>query len=208
MKLISVHKKTRGMRRRARSLQLWGAHHKTLDIDSLTRNKRAYVKVRIPPFCHLHRINEREAGKKKPPYRFRKQTLHHLIEIYRAWKKQLDATKKKEPYYLKIWLGDPEFMDSQVVAALGPKMDYYEQLFTKHPEQRPFPYERAHLCFDLFAWERHVNGYHVWESDLETAEELELAHKKAFQINEYRMNGKVERSYFISAGDMWIGYMQ
>lgn len=139
MKLISVHKKTRGMRRRARSLQLWGAHHKTLDIDSLTRNKRAYVKVRIPPFCHLHRINEREAGKKKPPYRFRKQTLHHLIEIYRAWKKQLDATKKKEPYYLKIWLGDPEFMDSQVVAALGPKMDYYEQLFTKHPEQRPFP---------------------------------------------------------------------
>lgn len=43
MKFISIKKKIRGMRRRARKLPLWGTYHKDLDIESLNRNKKDYV---------------------------------------------------------------------------------------------------------------------------------------------------------------------
>ncbi|MGG4394825.1 hypothetical protein ABEX25_11040 [Paenibacillus thiaminolyticus] len=97
----------------------------------------------VPPFCNLFQINEQEAGKKNPPYKFRKQAVFHFIEIYLKWKKELD--KRKEPHYLEIWLGDPEFLDSQVVAAIRTKIDYYEQLFMKQAKLRPFPYEQVHV---------------------------------------------------------------
>lgn len=164
MEFTSIKKKIRGMRRRARKLPLWGTYLKDLDIESLNRNKNDYVKLWIPPFYNLYQINFNEVGKKNPPYRFRKQVIYQLIEIYLEWQRKLD--QMNEHYYLKIWLGNPEFMDSQVVAALGTEIQYYEQIFLKNPEPKLFPYNNIHPCFNLFTWERCVNGYYVWESDL------------------------------------------
>ena len=44
-------------------------------------------------------------------------------------KKQLDNAG--QPYYLKIWLFDPRFSKSQVVCAIGDRIDYYKDLFQK-----------------------------------------------------------------------------
>lgn len=199
----SVRKKTRGMSRRARNLPHWGAYHKKLDIGSLVKDQKEYVKLWISPFYNLHQINKNEVGKKNPPYKFRTQVLDQLMEIYLEWEKKLNNLK--EPYYLKIWVGDPEFMDSQVVAAVRSEIEYYERIFIKNPDPKPFPYKSQHPCFDRFTWERCINGYYVWESDLETEEEMEAAKRKAVQTNEYMIDGQMEKSYFISTGDMWTG---
>lgn len=206
MKFTSIHKKIRGMRRRARKIPLWGNYHKNLDIDAVINYKKEYVKLWISPFYNLYQINDNEVGKKNPPYKFRVQVMHQLIDIYQEWKKQLD--RLNEPYYLKIWLGDPIFMDSQVVTAIETEIDYYEHLFIKNPDQKAFPYKNVHPCFDMFIWERCVNGYYVWESELETIEEVRQIEKKAFETYEDTINGKIEKYYFISTGDMWIGYFQ
>ncbi|GIO31722.1 MULTISPECIES: hypothetical protein [Paenibacillus] len=202
-KFTSIRKKTRGMSRRARKLPDWGAYHQELDVEGLCKHQKEYVKLWISPFYNLHQISENEVGKKNPPYKFRKQVLEQLIVIYLEWEQKLIELKK--PYYLKIWVGDPEFMDSQVVAAVRSEIEYYDQLFMPSPEPKQFPYQIKHPSFGLFTWERCVNGYHVWESDLETEEEIEQARKKAVETKEYMIGGKVERSYFIGTGDMWVG---
>ncbi len=112
MKLASVRKKTRGMRKKARNLALWAEYHKKLDIDSLMKYRKEYVKIWIDPFYRLYQLTPNKVGKKNPKYRFRKQVLSQLFEIYLAWQEQLD--RLEQPYYLKIWLGDPEFMDSHI----------------------------------------------------------------------------------------------
>ncbi|MFC4777291.1 hypothetical protein ACFO9Q_10905 [Paenibacillus sp. GCM10023252] len=206
MKFTSIKKKLRGMRRRARKLPLWGIHHKNLDLVSLIKNKKDYVKLWISPFYRLYQLNSKEVGKRNPPNRFRKQVIYQLIEIYLEWQRKLD--QMNEDYYLKIWLGDPEFMDSQVVTALGTEIQYYERIFLMNPEPKPFPYKNVHPYFELFTWERCVNGYYVWESDLESEEEINEMKSKAYKVYEDIINGQPERSYFISTGDMWTGQIR
>lgn len=53
--------------------------------------------------------------------------LNSLLDIYENWDRQLKLIGK--PFYLKIWLYDPRFTSSQVVCALGEKIEYYNSLF-------------------------------------------------------------------------------
>ncbi len=206
MKFTSVHKKTRGMRKKARNLAAWAEYHKELDIDSLLRYRKDYVKIWIDPFYRLYQITPNQVGKKNPNYRFRKQVLYQLLDIYSAWQKKLEQSD--QPYYLNIWVGDPEFMDSQVVAALEPEIDYYNKLFKVKGQGRSFPLDSRHPLMDQFEWERCWNGYYVWESDLDTAEEVQKAQRKAIEVSETFFNGRSEKSYFIPTGDMWVGRMK
>lgn len=203
MKFTSIHKKTRGMRKKARNLARWSEHHKELDIDSLIRHRKDYVKIWIDPFYRLYQITPNKIGKKNPKHRFQKQILYQLLDIYSAWQKKLDELD--QPYYLKIWIGDPEFMDSQVVAALEPEIDYYSKLFRDKEQGKEFPLDIRHPLMEYFKWERCWNGYYIWESDLDTVEEIQEVQHKAIEISETFFNGRLEKSYFIPAGDMWIG---
>ncbi|MGN7358477.1 MULTISPECIES: hypothetical protein [unclassified Paenibacillus] len=203
LKLISIHKKVRGMRRRARKLSSWADIHKELDLEYLYKYHKDYVKIWISPFNHLYKYNDHKVGKKNPPVRFCKEILYHLIEIYLEWEKRLE--KIEEPYYLRLWIGDPEFIDSQVVAATEHNIEYYEELFMKDNEYKEFPYQDVHPLVSKFTWERCVNGYYVWESDIESEEERTLISKNGFQVNEHLVHGEVEKLYFIRTGDMWLG---
>lgn len=203
MKLTSIRKKVRGFRRRARKLPLWGNHFKNLDLDILIKYRKEYVKLWINPFCNLYQISNSEVGKKIPPYRFRNQILFQLIEIYLEWERKLKELD--ESYYLKIWIGDPEFTNSQVVTAINSEISYYEHIFIKDTEPKPFPYINNHPSFISFTWERCVNGYFIWESDLESIGEISDIERKAYKISEESINGKIERSFYIRTGDMWTG---
>lgn len=55
--------------------------------------------------------------------------LNALLDIYEDWKRQLD--KLGQPYYLKLWLFEPRFSQSQVVCAIGNSLEYYETTFFK-----------------------------------------------------------------------------
>ncbi|MEF2248373.1 hypothetical protein [Paenibacillus sp. IITD108] len=202
MKFISIKKKLRGTRRIVRKLPTWGERYKYLDISNLRMYGKEYVKVWINPFYNLHQYSQNKVGKRNPSYKLQKLIFFQLIEIYLSWEKQLASSN--EPYYLKLWIGDPEFIDSQLVAAIGTEIAHYTQLFSKHDKPKVFPYSNIHPSFHLFTWERCVNGYYVWESDLEI-EEIPMYRKKAYSIDEYEINGNKEISYFISTGDMWIG---
>lgn len=191
------------MKKKARKLASWTEYHKHLDIESLLKYRKEYVKIWIKPFYNLYQINSNKVGKKNPTYKFRKQVLYQLIEIYLAWQEKLEQLK--QPYYLKIWLADPEFMDSQVVAALGTEIEYYNNIFLNNEEHREFPLSIRHPLIDKFVWERCVNGYYVWESDLETAKEITEVRNRALRTDETIIEGRIARSYFISTGDMWIG---
>ncbi|WP_433942815.1 hypothetical protein [Paenibacillus sp. SN-8-1] len=129
--------------------------------------------------------------------------MYQLIEIYLAWQEKLEQLN--QPYYLKIWLADPEFMDSQIVAALGTEIDYYNNLFMQNEEPRDFPIDIRHPSIGKFVWERCVNGYYVLESDLETEKDINEVRKKAIRTNETMIEGRIERSYFMNTGDIWIG---
>ncbi|GAA0133939.1 hypothetical protein YSY43_07790 [Paenibacillus sp. YSY-4.3] len=203
MKLTSIKKKIRGMKKKARKLSAWTEYYKQLDTEALIKYEKEYVKIWINPFYNLYQINSKTIGRKNPSYKFRKQVFNHLIEIYLAWEDKLK--QMEEPYYLKIWLADPEFMDSQVVAAVGSEIEYYNNIFDKNKESKEFPFNTKHPLLDLFEWERCMNGYYMWESDLETLEEINEIRKKANKIHECLIDGKLEKSYFISTGDMWTG---
>ncbi|MGG1876394.1 hypothetical protein ABDI30_02200 [Paenibacillus cisolokensis] len=206
MKLTSIHKKIRGMRKKARKLETWADYHKQLHVDSLLQYNKEYVKLWISPFYNLYQINPNLIGRKNPPYKFRRQVFYQLIEIYVAWQEQLEQLN--QPYYLKIWLGDPEFMDSQIVAAINDEIDYYNHIFMDHEEHKDFPLKIHHPLMDRFVWKRCVNGYVVWESDLETAQEVNEIQNKAFKTFETEVDGRIERSYFMKTGDMWVGSMR
>jgi hypothetical protein len=206
MKLVSIHKKIRGMRSKARRLSTWASYYKELKMNVLLKYNKEYVKIWINPFHNLYKYNERKVGKKNPPKRFCKQIFHELINIYLEWESKL--TELDAPYYLKIWIGDPEFMDSQVVTAIRSEIGYYNNLFEKDLTPKRFPFENVHPQMNHFTWERCVNGYHVWESDIETEEELREIKSKAYKVNEYTIDGKLERDYFIRTGDIWLGHIQ
>lgn len=206
MKLISIHKKTRGMRKKAKNLILWADYHKKLNIDSLIKYHKEYVKIWIYPFYRLYQITPNKVGKKNPKNRFRKQVFYQLIEIYLAWQEELNQLN--QPYYLKIWLGDPEFMDSQVVAAIDSEIEYYNKIFKTNETDKDFLFRIQHPLIDQFKWERCWNGYYVWESDLDTIEEINKVRHQAVEINEHIIDGKTEKSYFIPTGDMWVGSIQ
>ncbi|MCT2197591.1 hypothetical protein M3G15_20995 [Paenibacillus sp. p3-SID1389] len=206
MKFTSIRKKTRGMKKKARKLASWAEHHKQLDIESLLKHRKEYVKIWIKPFYNLYQINSKEVGKKNPTYKFRKQIFYQLIEIYLAWQEKLEQLN--QPYYLKIWLADPEFIDSQVVAALGTEIEYYNKIFMDNEVHKEFPLLIHHPSTDKFLWERCVNGYYVWESDLETTKEINDIQNRALKTDEVIIDGRIERSYFINTGDMWTGSIQ
>lgn len=50
MKLTSIHKKTRGMKKKVRKLASWAEYQKQLDIESLLKYRKEYVKIWIKPF--------------------------------------------------------------------------------------------------------------------------------------------------------------
>lgn len=57
-----------------------------------------------------------------------------MIEVYLEWhQKMMD---ENEEFYLKIWLYDPNFINSQIVVAYRDCLDFYNKTFKKGKETR------------------------------------------------------------------------
>lgn len=61
------------------------------------------------------------------PSWYKKLIIDCLIQIYDCWQKELDSLNKH--YYLKIWVFEKEFMQSQVVVALDEFVHFYDNSF-------------------------------------------------------------------------------
>lgn len=119
------NQKIRGHKRRQREIENWKLRNLELSFDLLEKNKRDHVDFVIHPWSDISTVN---SDFPQPKGKTKQVMIEALFEIYDSWKKQLDS--KGIPYYLKIWLYEERFSKSQVVCAIGDKIDFYLNTFS------------------------------------------------------------------------------
>jgi hypothetical protein len=188
-------KKIRGWKRQIKKLEQWKQNHLQL---SLNYHNYDHVKIWLYPWNNLL------LKQRNPPVWFRRLIVAALIEIYDSWHEQLVALG--EPFYLKIWFSEPRFIQSQVVAATGGRIEWYETLFEPDTVSKKFPFEKyTHGNYDLtaFDWKSHVDAdYYFEKSDIFTAEKFEHLKKKAFRV--WQTNDG-ETVLIIKRGSIFVG---
>lgn len=157
-------KKIRGHKRIWKDIDQWIETHKNLDLDYVKEYQRDYAKIRIRPWSEISLTNSQTP---EPTGQTKIKILTGLIEIYYAWKNKLD--KLGESYYLKMWLFEPKFSDSQVVCAIGDYLAFYENTFFKPDESKelnPENYGRLNEEIANFKWEYRLEEDHFDNSEL------------------------------------------
>jgi hypothetical protein len=209
-------KKIRGLRRRQKELNRWRGFHKELNTERLRENGYVYAKAKFGPWANLFTETPYPSG-------YRKQLFSNLIEFYFNWKRTLD--KDFEQYYLKIWLFYPRFIDSQVVAAIGDKVEYYESLFGIEQQEKAFPvsafnHELANIA--RFDWQTSIDEDYYSETeftdvDISTYRDPKdyyadqrfyrslLEENVPFGLIKNEQTGKEERLFRKKRGGLWIG---
>ena len=148
---FSNRKKVRGWKRRLRELERFRRAHLALDVGALRRDELAYVKLWLDPWSRL--------APRDPPVWFRRRVLAAFLDVLHAWHRALEAAG--EPYYLRLWLFDPRFHRTQVVAATGGRIAWYETMFAPAAGAPPLPPPHYRdPAYDLAALE--------WEPCLDT----------------------------------------
>ena len=209
--------KIRGIKRRQKDLNSWSDFHQELDIDRLKEYGYVYAKTKFGPWADLY-------IERPYPSDYRKQLFSNLINFYFKWKNALD--KEFDNYYFKIWLSYPRFIDSQIVVAIGDKIDYYTNLFEKCDNQREFPVEvfnTEKLRINLFDWVTHYDRDYYLERnylnlELEDNKDTKYYYEEKRFYNRlikngfpYKMidhgNGE-ERLFYIQQGYIWVGELK
>lgn len=142
---FSNQKKVRGWKRRIRQLERLRLAHRELDVDALRQGGVDYVKIWLDPWNRLVPRN--------PPYWYRRRILAAFIDIFDAWRERLEGAG--EPHYLELWLFDPDFHRTQVVAVMGDRIASYQTLFDPaeaRAARPPARYDDASYDLSRFRW--------------------------------------------------------
>jgi len=126
------YKKVRGGQRRLRAIKYWVENNTELNINALQEYQREYVKFWLNPWSNLVLNN----GYKPLNGKLKQAFFDGLYTIFNQWYTQLKALE--EPYYLCIWLFEDRVERSQVVCAIGDKIEFYNNTFFKLEENRLF----------------------------------------------------------------------
>ncbi|MDO7850482.1 hypothetical protein [Hymenobacter convexus] len=110
-------KRLRGFGRHMRVHIKRAASDVALDTDWLEQHHYDYEKLGLAPW-HVS---------DKPPLAIRKLWLGKLVVDFQQWHKQLK--QQYADFYLAIWLFEPHFGDSQLVAGIEEQKAHYEGLF-------------------------------------------------------------------------------
>jgi len=202
---FSAKKKIRGWKRLKRRIEWWKSNNIQLNMKYLRDQHRDYVKLWIPPFYGLQTMT--------PPLWYRRLLLKAIIDVYHEWHKQLKA--ENEDFYLKIWLYEPDFIRSQIVAAYKEAIDFYSDSFDKQEETEASPlkiYEPLEHELNAFVWEPHIHTEYYWLSDLEEDLELGLRSRgdvlRIKEISYSKDNDGKDEWYKVNAGTVWIGSLK
>jgi uncharacterized protein (DUF736 family) len=162
-------RKIRGHRKKWKDIESWVEANKVLDLEYLQYRQREYVKIWVHPWSGISIIDSEIA---EPRGATRRRMLQGLIDIHDHWQKQLEALG--QPYYLRIWLHDPQFSRSQVVCAIGSALDFYDITFHKPKESRTLNtanFGPLAEQMNEFDWEYRWNEFHFGEDELGDPEE-------------------------------------
>jgi hypothetical protein len=209
-------KKIRGHKRRYTKIEAWKRNNLYLRLDWLNRDSVGYVKIRTPTWGNLSLINSEIPV---PKGETKQLIVSGLMDIYYSWKAQLQQLEK--PFYLKIWLCEPRFLNSQVVCAIGDKIEYYENLFFKPDNSKVLPvntYGKLIIKLEKFAVEYYLdedhfrndevgnpNSYSSQKDYLETKKWFTKLLKKPHRTVSFEeeIHGFTEL-YSFKKGDLWI----
>ena len=197
---FSNRKKVRGWKRRIRQLERLRLAYRELDVDALRRDHRQYVKIWLDPWRRLVPRN--------PPYWYRRRILAAFLDILDAWRERLEAAG--EPYYLELWLFHPDFHDTQVVAAMGERLEYYRTLFepaAKAAAHPPAEYQDAAYDLGELNWRAgQVIDVHLastYEGDMEGLMALAERGRSADRV-QATADG-TDTLYIFHRGLVWLG---
>lgn len=209
-------KKIRGHRRRQRLIEEWISTHKSADLSALDENDYFYAKIPLSPWNNL---SSRSSNLSEIKGLSKKMIMSGLFQIYFSWREQLNA--RAEPYYLKIWVYEPRFSKSQVVCAVGDRIQYYEQLFLKSEDGLIFNSSKDgtnHLRMTKLNWEPAYDEEHFDRSIIGSVEmynsvgdymnasnQFDQMVKKAHRMSSKTQDGEKVEVYSIRKGVVWIG---
>ncbi|MDK4792321.1 MAG: hypothetical protein OC189_09825 [Acinetobacter sp.] len=209
------YKKIRGEKRRIRKIKQWIDDHLDLDIAYLKRYQCEYVKFWVDPWDRLSLTNSQYP---QPQGIYKELFFNGLLQIYMSWKEQLDFLD--QPYYLKIWLFENDLKRSQVVCAIGEKIEYYQNLFEKPLDETSLSIVEWQEVSDMMKkvnWEKKIE-ITLYErdwlgapSDYKTQKNYEDT-KKWFNnnvIEKYREVKRIDGDeyYIVEIDNVWIGYI-
>lgn len=121
-------KRLRGFRRHLRAHQQRAAVAASLDLGLLTHQQYDHVKLGLAPW-HVH---------EKPPLAIRQLWLGRLLANFSQWQRQL--RQQYPEFYLAVWVFEPAFGESQLVAAVEGRKAWYETVFGEELSV-PLPHE-------------------------------------------------------------------
>lgn len=205
-------KKHRGHKRIWKDIERWNQNSSTINMNWLLRQGRASVCIGIYPI-EKFKINSSYA---EPRGATRKLMIKSLINVYHQWHKQLEELDT--PYYLKIWLYEPNLSDSQVVCSIGQLRDFYDNTFHKPDEKKRFPIEQyGSLSKELqgFKWDYALEEVILSTRDSPhredyTSDKIFKTESISFQKQLQRKNARIisdkTQTYCaIPRGKVWIG---
>lgn len=210
-------RKIRGHNRKQREIERWKNVCLNLDLDRLNMYQYNYAKIMVHPWCDISII---DSGYLEPTKKTKQRILESLLDIYISWKKQLDKIEK--PYYLKVWLYEPRFSRSQVVCAIGDKIEYYESQFFKPDLEKEYSINSNNSLskkLQAFKWSNYLDEDQYDHSFVGDAEQYssisdyrwtEKWFKKLMQkphrtINLSEPIDDVTEYYAFKKGIVWIG---
>jgi hypothetical protein len=219
MDTIMRQKKIRGHLRRQKQIETWLAENQSWNLQRYFQSGQdfCYVKIAVHPWNGL---SVTKSILPEPRGKTKQKMLSGLFDIYENWKRKLDRFGK--PYYLKIWLFEPRFSQSQVVCAVGDSIDHYENLFftpASHKKLNANHYGPLKTRVEGFDWKYRPDEYVVEDPETDSPEEYadlrkyrEAIHrfekqlKKPHRTWEYGGTpGEATRLYAFKCGDMWLG---
>ncbi len=210
-------KKIRGHKRIWKRIGQWVSEHKILDTETLAHYQRDYVKIYIHPWSSISMLNSSTV---QPKGKTRKKILEGLIEIYEAWEVQLKELGV--PYYLKIWLYEPHFSNSQVVCAIGEFLEFYEITFHKPEETKQLNLNNfGNLSSKMaeFGWEFRLDETHLSDTEIGNPDDyysiedynqeltwfnkmLKKKHRVTISTNP---QADAKKYYSFKIGEVWLG---
>jgi hypothetical protein len=200
MPTFENRKKVRGWKRRLRQLERFRLAYRTLDVEWLRAAERQYVKIWLDPWSRLVPRN--------PPYWYRRRILAAFIDIYTSWRQALEAAG--EPYYLELWVFHPDFHNTQVVAATGSLLKFYDRVFEPAQKGAPRPpalYDDPAYDLDRFRW-RAGTDVNVLLRSIDVVEpgDEERLVREADRVQTSKHTG--DTMYIFELGSVWQGSLR
>lgn len=196
--------KIRGFKRRHRDIEKWRLANLELRLDLIEKYDYDNIDIVVHPWCDISIINSEIP---EPKGKTKQLMLDGLIDIYYSWKEQLN--KINQPYYLKIWLYEPRFSKSQVVCAVGNRINYYENLFINPDKIRYLKndnFGQSKIKLDVFDWIHCLDEYQFDNNDLDESEEDRRWFNK--MMKKPHRTTKIDDStelYSFKQGYVWVG---